>query len=388
MKKIHSLIKEENGSVSAMTVILMAVFIGLLAYVIDLGHLHTVQSELRNGADACALRGARAFLPDSIIVDGNSPIQMDPDPLNAQMQAHLTIGSNRSDNVALTTLPTDEIQTGIWNYETSDWVGGSPVFTWPPDASLWGHYIGPGITLPVKRDPSHNGGSVGMTLAQLFGQVTVPVTNVRATAALSGVGGTTPGSPTLPFGPSEQTLPSGPGPFHGIFKSNVTNNIGWTTLNPDNVHSVSASDLMKIMQYGAQYDCPTGSTVGVQNGVDASVINAMVKQTPLNMFGLEPIATGSNIYRPSTETNPKADPPASYADTVYMLPVFDLLGQSGNFTQTAISGFIPVKITEVATSPDNYIDLEILSTNVTWVAPGYGGGRWYGILAKEPKLVQ
>ena len=64
MKKIRFLIRDESGAITAMTVIMMAAFLGILAVVIDLGHLHTVQNELRNAADACALRGARAFYAD------------------------------------------------------------------------------------------------------------------------------------------------------------------------------------------------------------------------------------------------------------------------------------------------------------------------------------
>ena len=62
MKKNSSLMRDEGGAITVMTVIMMAAFVGILAIVIDLGHLHTVQNELRNAADACALRGARAVL--------------------------------------------------------------------------------------------------------------------------------------------------------------------------------------------------------------------------------------------------------------------------------------------------------------------------------------
>ena len=39
---------------AAMTALLLAVMVGLLAIVTDLGHVHTVQNELRNAADAGA----------------------------------------------------------------------------------------------------------------------------------------------------------------------------------------------------------------------------------------------------------------------------------------------------------------------------------------------
>ena len=60
-KKISWLIRDEGGAITVMTIIMMVAFLGILAVVIDLGHLHTVQNELRNAADAAALAGARAF---------------------------------------------------------------------------------------------------------------------------------------------------------------------------------------------------------------------------------------------------------------------------------------------------------------------------------------
>ena len=62
-KKISLLIREEGGAITVMTVIMMIAFLGILAVVIDLGHLHTVQNELRNAADAAALAGARSLMP-------------------------------------------------------------------------------------------------------------------------------------------------------------------------------------------------------------------------------------------------------------------------------------------------------------------------------------
>jgi hypothetical protein len=384
MKKNSSLIRDDSGSVSTLTVILLAVFVGLLAYVIDMGHLHTVHNELRNAADACALRGARGFLPDSVPVTGLTPTPMDPDPLNAKTQASLTIGVNRSDNVALTDLPTDEIQVGIWNYEISDWVGGSPVFTWPPDSSLWGRFIGPGISLPTKRDGTHNNGPVGMTLAQIFGTSTVAVTNVRATAALSGVGGFVPGSPALPFGPMKQYLPDPPGPFHGTFRNDNTDTFGWSNLDPNNTNP-SASDLKNLLTgKNSVPDCPYMSTVGLNNGQISSALMAMTGQN--NPFGLVETPAGSNVYVP-TGSNAAG---VNYSDMVYMLPVYDksALSNPDTFNQAGLVGAVPVKLVSVGTPPLDYIDIQILPPDKSYVVPGYGGGAWYGILATEPKLVQ
>jgi len=385
MKRDSSLIRNESGSISTLTVILLAVFLGLLAYVVDLGHLHTVHNELRNAADACALRGARAFLPDSIPVTGSSPTPVDPDPASAKTEASLTIKVNKSDKKDLTDLPTDEIQVGIWYYKAAE----SPdpnqqlqAWEWPPPSSAWGKYIGPGISLPAKRDDSHNSGPVSMTLAQIFGKTSVAVTNVKATAALSGVGGFTPGSPALPFGPMKQYLPDNPAPFHGTFRNNNNDTMGWSNLDPNNTNP-NASDLKNLLTgQNSVPDCPFMSEVGLNNGQIASAINAMTGNN--NPFGLVEVSNGSKIYTPQGN-NSKG---VAYADIIYMLPVYDKSGLTNpdTFNQAAVVGAVPVKIVQVATSPENYIDLEIVPGN--WVVPGYGGGAWYGILATEPKLVQ
>ena len=65
-KKISWLIRDEGGAITVMTIIMMVAFVGILAVVIDLGHLHTVQNELRNAADAAALRwGPAPYVHDA-----------------------------------------------------------------------------------------------------------------------------------------------------------------------------------------------------------------------------------------------------------------------------------------------------------------------------------
>ena len=55
--------RDESGVITAMMVIMMAAFVGLLALVVDLTHIQTVKNELQNAADAAALAGARALCP-------------------------------------------------------------------------------------------------------------------------------------------------------------------------------------------------------------------------------------------------------------------------------------------------------------------------------------
>jgi hypothetical protein len=376
MQKVTVLIKDDRGAITMLTVILLAAFVGILALIIDLGHLHTVQGELRNAADACALRGARAFLPDDIPTTGVYDIK--PDPLNAELQAQETILVEKSDNTAFQSkdldLPTADIQVGIWDYTNRQLL--TP-WQWPPDESMWGQYIGPGISLPTRRGASTSLGPVSMTLANIFGISMVPV-NAMATAALSGVGGFHPDSPVFPGGPSTETLPKpkdGTYPdYHATMRDDGNDTFGWTNLNPADTNP-NANELKTIMNHGTLYDCPVDSTVGIQNGVASTVIQEMLK--PNNLFGLvDP--DGDKVYQPD----------AAHADSIYLLPVFKTFNTTdpSKFNQSAVVGAVPVKIIQVTGPPENTIDFKIVGG---YIAPNtYSGGPWYGALSTEPKLVQ
>jgi len=393
MKRGSLLWKDSSGSALWLVAIFMFIIAGILAFVIDLAHVKTVKTELSNAADACALRGARAFLPDELPV-GNHTVEMDPDEVRAKTQAQDTITKNKSDNSAfeLADLPLGDIDVGIWDYEAQDWLYGG-VWQWPPDPADYGKYIGPGVRLPTKRNENVSLGSVDTSLARILGVDTVDVT-ARSTAALSAYGGPTKGGPTLPFGAWDDQLPP-PEQLdgyvhHGTFNVDQEDTLGWTNLNPANTNP-SADELKRIMNEGALYDCPYGSTVGIQNGVDASVFMEMTKSK--NRFGLKD-PDGDMVFQPSTEINPDSDPynPVSYADTVYLMPLFAGGELSGDkFNQSAVVGGVPVNIVEVKRPYDDdgskYIDVRFIGDQTFW-ASGHGGGKFYGILTSEPKLVE
>lgn len=376
-KKISLLIREEGGAITVMTVIMTLAFLGILAVVIDLGHLHTVQNELRNAADACALRGARGFFDDNLT--GLSPTP--PDKNGAIDKAAAAIGDNKSDNVALVTLPKTDITVGIWDYVNRQLL----TWNWPPEAIWWGKYIGPGISLPTQRADSYNAGPVKMTLANIFGSSTVPV-KAWATAALSGMGGFIPGSPVLPFGP--MTPPPVAGPFDGFFRNDGNDTVGWSNLQgvplEDKPNGTSANDLKNLLAgKGSPDTAPDHPVVSINNGVVSSAIKTMTGNN--NLFGLVETAPKSNIFQPQG-TNAAGVP---YADVVYLMPVYDKTltgGDPNKFNQSAVVGAIAAKIIEVHDSPDNYMKLYIM--NDTYVAPGVGGGAWYGVLSTQPKLVK
>ncbi len=63
MQRIVLFIKDSRGSMVALTAFLMFVAVGVLALVIDLGHVQAVRNELANAADSGALAGCRALFP-------------------------------------------------------------------------------------------------------------------------------------------------------------------------------------------------------------------------------------------------------------------------------------------------------------------------------------
>jgi hypothetical protein len=381
------LIREEGGAISVMAVIMIFAFLGIMAVVLDLGHLHTVQSELRNAADACALRGARGFYDDTLTGLSATPPNPGPGTNGAIDKASAAIGDNKSDNVALVDLPTADIQVGIWYYDKTECPDPNnqlQPWVWPPASSEWGKHIGPGVSLPTQKTDSYNAGPVALTLANIFGKGSEVPVRVMATAALSGMGGFGPGSPTMPFGPMEP--PPGAGTFTGWFRNDNSDTVGWSNLQGvplgEPTNNTSAKDLKDLLTGNGSPDTgPDHPVVNINNGQIASAINEMTG--PNNLFGLVETGSKTNIFQPQG-TNADG---VAYADVVYLLPVYDkIVGDANKFNQAAVVGAIAVRLVEVGTSPLNYITVNIQSG--TYVAPGVGGGPWYGVLSTQPFLVQ
>jgi hypothetical protein len=302
-------------------------------------------------------------------------------------KAAAAISDNKSDNQQLTNLPLADIEVGVWDYVNKTLLA----WQWPPDPSYWGKYIGPGISVPTKRTESYNTGPVTMTVAKVFKINTVSV-YAKATAALSGIGGFTPGSPVMPFGPMNP--PPDPGDeFTGWFRNDTNDTMGWSNLQGvppgESPPSTSANDLKDLLAGNGSPDTTDGKVViSINNGQVAAAIHTMVAKN--NLFGLVETEPKSNIYTPLDEPNPSFNDGTTYADTVYMLPVFDksLVDPDANtekFNQAGVIGAVPVKLLEVGDSPHNYIKVLIMDG---YIAPGLGGGPWYGILSTQPKLVK
>jgi len=169
MKKISLLIKDDRGAISVLTVIMIIAFIGILAVVIDLGHLHSVQSELRNAADACALAGARALMPlsDPSNTGKEPPWPMeDPPPCSTAIQIAIETGPmNKADLKNDITLDPGEVLTGNWDFKPVEIDGKKRGGTFTPKA-CGSDTNAVKVTARMRGDLSQ--GSVFMTFGKIF----------------------------------------------------------------------------------------------------------------------------------------------------------------------------------------------------------------------------
>ena len=62
MKKIKSLLKNENGNMMVMFAISIVALLGAVAMVVDIGRLYHEKSILQNAVDAAALGGAQGLV--------------------------------------------------------------------------------------------------------------------------------------------------------------------------------------------------------------------------------------------------------------------------------------------------------------------------------------
>ncbi|MDI6813653.1 MAG: TadG family pilus assembly protein [Deltaproteobacteria bacterium] len=118
MRRIVCVIGNSRGSISALMVFFLFVFLGLLAIIIDIGHLHAVRNELANAADAGALAGARGlYQPD---LGSNVTENIKPDIQRARQWAREAVEKNWVDKQYDQIISDADIQIGHWDVDNPD----------------------------------------------------------------------------------------------------------------------------------------------------------------------------------------------------------------------------------------------------------------------------
>jgi hypothetical protein len=150
--RLSSFLANQDGALAIVIALMLPVVLGFAGLAVDMGHSYAVKSQLKNAADAGALRGARALVPYT-----GSPAT--PNWALALSKAPEAVKLNRADNKQLT----DSVVTyGYWSFTTS-----------PP--SLQSAGISPtandfpAVRVTVSKTAGSNGGPISMYLASFLG---------------------------------------------------------------------------------------------------------------------------------------------------------------------------------------------------------------------------
>ena len=151
-RRLSSFLANQDGAIAIVIALMLPVLLGFAGLAVDMGHSYAVKSQLKNAADAGALRGARALVPYT-----GSPET--PNWALALSKAPEAVKLNRADNKQLT----DSVVTyGYWSFTTS-----------PP--SLQSAGISPtandfpAVRVTVSKTAGSNGGPISMYLASFLG---------------------------------------------------------------------------------------------------------------------------------------------------------------------------------------------------------------------------
>ena len=263
MQRLFTLWEETQGSMAAMTALLLAVMVGLLAIVTDLGHVHTVQNELRNAADAGALAGARALYPYDL--GAHVEVIPIPDCAAALTAAAEAVRSNAADKSSISAIGTDDIQYGIWDVINN---------TFTPQGACTKETNA--VRVVARKDATANN-PVAMTFGRIF-RDNMEVT-AEAVAYISSAGSIQENQCVLPIGipTCSEDLPTCPHPVK--FTPDNTDTAAWHTFN---IPNASASVLRQLLENCSLPDklfayppkCPP-TAIEVNNGQINSVLQAM-----------------------------------------------------------------------------------------------------------------
>ena len=159
-----SFLVDQDGAVGIVIALLLPILFGFAGLAVDKGHEYAVRSQLKNAADAGALRGARVLVPYT-----GSPGT--PNWAQALSKAPLTVNLNSADNKQLTD---STVTYGYWNFTTKSLqsAGISPTVN---------DY--PAVRVTVDKKVGKNDGPVSRYLASVLN--IIPGVSVESTVDVS-----------------------------------------------------------------------------------------------------------------------------------------------------------------------------------------------------------
>ena len=165
--------KAQRGAVTLLVALMIPVFLGIAALVIDVAYLQFVRNELQNDADAAALAGAKQL---------RSTTSATPLWSSAETAAFTAISLNSADGKKLST---GTVQSGYWNpTQVNAVLQLLPITPTVNDV--------PAVQVTLRKGNGENDGEVSTFFARLWNMVSTPVT-VTAVAGTTSPGTIEPG---------------------------------------------------------------------------------------------------------------------------------------------------------------------------------------------------
>lgn len=169
----HTHPKAQRGAVTLLVALMIPVFLGVAALVIDVAYLQFVRNELQNDADAAALAGAKQL---------RSTTSATPLWSAAETAAFSAISLNSADGKKLST---GTVQSGYWNpTQVNAVLQLLPITPTVNDV--------PAVQVTLHKGNGQNHGEVPTFFARLWNMVSTPVT-VTAVAGMTSPGTIEPG---------------------------------------------------------------------------------------------------------------------------------------------------------------------------------------------------
>jgi len=382
MKKLLRFLKDERGATAIIIGLLMVVFIGIAAVVVDIGYAMATRNELQNIADGSAL-AATGWLGDKYSDMSTAELliyEVDgTDEADIKGIAKDVAGQNRAGGVGNIIINDVDIEIGQWDSsieadDIDDSLRGTvndPRFTptlEQPDA----------VRVITRREEDTNG-PVSTFFARIFGQDVVSI-NTIATAALTGIDRIDECELFWPVGISaawfdywnEQTGNFCDQDIKMYPTGGMEGCAGWHTFGswPSN-----ASKLAKILEDKKNGDCSdaarNGDRIVYTGGTVASVFDEM--KALWDWGRVQDEGPDGTI---DLDTNP-----LTWTTHVVIYGRDDCSNPTGDIP---IVGFATVEINQILEAPDKIISATVKCLEYT---DGRGGGN-YGTRGKIPGLVQ
>jgi Flp pilus assembly protein TadG len=251
-RRLRAFLADQNGAIGIVIALLLPVLFGFAGLAVDIGHSYAVKSQLKNAADAGALRGARVLVPYT-----GSPGT--PNWALALSDASAAVNLNRADNKQLTD---SDVTYGYWSFTTSSLQSAGI----SPTANDF-----PAVRVTVSKTAGKNDGPVSMYLASMLGVLPADVgaTSVAIISFPTGMppGGLKPMVATTDIINKYYNLP-GTVQFKlgEPDKAATVDDTMWSTFKVDNESNAYTKELI---QNGNPTDIYIGDGVWLQPGVRA-----------------------------------------------------------------------------------------------------------------------